>query len=191
MEAFLRGLLPKCLTGPTFSIYPSQCKQELLENLPQRLTGYASWLPETYRIVVLVDRDDDDCIDLKRQLEQSAAAAGLTTRSQALSERWQIANRIVIEELEAWYFGDWQAVREAYPRVSDGTPRQARYRDPDDVRGGTWEAFERILEKKGYFSGGLRKIEAARRISPFMDPDRNRSRSFAVFFETLVEMTAA
>ena len=77
-----------------------------------------------------------------------------------------------------------------YPRVSPNVAQQAGYRDPDAVRGGTWEAFERILEKRGYFKNGLRKIEAARAIAPNIDPARNRSRSFAAFRDALAEATA-
>ena len=47
------------------------------------------------------------------------------------------------------------------------------------IRGGTWETFERVLQKAGYFEGGLRKIEAAKTIGPHMVPDRNTSPSFA------------
>jgi hypothetical protein len=59
MEVFLRAHLPRLLGGDaTFNVYPSQGKQDLMRNLPDRLKGYASWLPEGWRIVVVVDRDD-------------------------------------------------------------------------------------------------------------------------------------
>jgi hypothetical protein len=90
--------------------------------------------------------------------------------------------------LEAWYFGDWKAVRTAYPGVSSTVPKQARYRDSDAIRGGTWEAFERILQKAGYFQGGLRKIEAARTIAAHMEPSRNSSCSFQVLRSALMEI---
>ena len=41
--------------------------------------------------------------------------------------------------------------------------------------------------KAGYFSGGLRKIEAAEQIAPHMDPSRNTSHSFQVFRDALLE----
>lgn len=188
MEAALRALLPSVLGATTFEIYPFQCKDELLGRLPDRLRGYASWLPDDHRVVVVVDRDDDDCRKLKRKLEAMAAAAGLVTRSNAEGDRYAVVNRLAIEELEAWYFGDWEAVRSAYPRLPATIPARAGYRDPDAVAGGTWEAFERILQKAGYFQGGLRKLEAARTIAPLMDPARNTSRSFQLFSSTLREM---
>jgi hypothetical protein len=64
----------------------------------------------------------------------------------------------------------------------------ARYRDPDAIAGGTWEAFERVLRQSGYFRGGLRKVEAARTIAPHIDPARNTSRSFQVLRDALVEL---
>ena len=108
---------------------------------------------------------------------------------QTADNSWQIVFRIVIEELEAWYFGDWDAVRDAYPEVSANIPQKARFRDPDAVKGGTWEAFERILQEHGHFRTGLRKVEAARMISARLDPDRNRSRSFAAFRDVVIEAT--
>ena len=95
-----------------------------------------------------------------------------------------------IEELEAWYFGDWEAVRAAYPRLKPTVPRPARYRVPDAIKGGTWEAFERIMQRHGYFETGLRKIEAARAVAARMEVDRNRSLSFVRFHEIIAEATA-
>ena len=96
----------------------------------------------------------------------------------------------MIEELEAWYFGDWQAVRAAYPRVSETIPNKAPYRVPDAIAGGTWEAFERILKRHGYFTTGLRKVETARAIAPHIDPKRSCSQSFGLFADTIAEAAA-
>ena len=187
MEAFLRALLPRLLPQDCdFVIHPVQGKQDLLKKIGARLQGYAAWLPEDWRIVVVVDRDDEDCIQLKRKLERFAAQAGLRTRRNARS-CWQLVNRIAIEELEAWYFGDWDAVRAAYPRVPATVPRQSRYRNPDAIAGGTWEAFERILQRHGYFKGGLLKIEVARTLGRHFDPFRCRSKSFAHFRDAVME----
>src|SRR5262249_49673762 len=139
---------------------------------------------------VVVDRDNDDCLVLKRQLEAMATAAGLRTRTCAGGECWQVVNRIAIEELEAWYFGDWQAVCSAYQKVPPTIPNQAGYRDSDAIRGGTWEVFERILQHHGYFKTGLRKVEAARSMGTHLDPGRSRSRSFVKFHEAIAEATA-
>lgn len=182
MEAALEIFLPRLLAEADFEIRRFQCKDDLLTHLPERLRGYRHWLPENWAILMLVDRDDDDCADLKQRLEAMAADAGLLSKSVAgVGRPFQVANRIAIEELEAWFFGDWQAVQAAYPRVSVNLPAKAGFRDPDAILGGTWEALERVLQRAGYFSGGLRKLECARSIARHMEPERNRSGSFQAF----------
>ncbi|MEW6039633.1 MAG: DUF4276 family protein [Pseudomonadota bacterium] len=191
MEVALERLLPKLLGETGFEIRRFQCKDELLARLPERLAGYAAWLPETWAILVLVDRDDDDCLALKQRMETIAENSGLLTKT-AVGDgrRFQVANRIAIEELEAWFFGDWQAVRAAYPRVPENIPNKAGFRDPDAISGGTWEALERVLNRAGYFTTGLRKLECARAVARYMEPDRNFSRSFHAFCSALAAALA-
>ncbi len=189
MEAFLRGLLPRLLPeGCSFAIHAFQGKMDLLARFEERLRGYAAWLPPDWRIVVVVDRDQDDCHALKEHLEAAAEAAGLTTRRRSVAT-WQVVTRLAIEELEAWYFGDWDAVVTAFPRLSRNIPSQRRYRDPDAIEGGTWEALEGILRRRGYFKAGLPKIEVARTLGRRLDPDRCRSASFRCFRDAVREAT--
>ena len=188
METLLRVLLPKLLGNTTFRIYPHQCKNELLLRLPQRLRGYEKWLPDNWRILVIVDRDNDDCKDLKAELDGIAANAGLRTSSAAGRKPYSILNRLAIEELEAWYFGDWEAVKAAYSGVPPTIPSGAKYHDPDAIKGGTWEALERLLQRAGYFKHGIRKIETAHAIARHMDPARNSSHSFQSLRTGLLDM---
>lgn len=188
MEAALRILLPNVLRRKSFEVYAYQGKQNLLKRLPERLSGYASWLPRNWRIVVIVDLDNDDCYQLKAHLDRAASNAGLITRTVSMGSRWQVLNRLAIEELESWYFGDWEAVQAAYPKVPPTISSQAKYRNPDAIAGGTSQAFERILRRAGYFAGGLRKIEVARAVAQYMRPERNTSHSFRVLLSALGEM---
>lgn len=188
MEATLRILLPRIIGATLFEVYSFQCKDNLLSSLPSRMKGYAKWLPDNYRIVVVVDRDDDDCKQLKANLERAARNAGLVTRSSAGGAVYQVVNRVAIEELEAWFFGDWNAVCRAYPGISRNVPQKRGFRDPDSVLGGTWEALERHLQRAGHFKTGLRKVEAARSITSQMLPENNRSKSFQLFRDSLTEM---
>lgn len=191
VEAFLRAFLPRLLPQDrTFQVHAFQGKSDLLGKLEARLRGYAAWLPADWRVVVVVDRDDDDCRKLKQQLETVATQVGLRTRTRAGNAQWQLVNRVAIEELEAWYFGDWEAVRAAYPRVPGTVPRRQGFRDPDAIAGGTWEAFERVLQRHGYFKGGLAKIDAARAIGALVARERTQSRSFAVFCDAIAEAVA-
>jgi len=192
-EAALLNMVPKILgASASFEIHPYQCKDDLLSKLPQVMRGYAKWLPDDWSIVVLIDEDRSDCDALKGRMEEAADAARLVTRTKAGSSnchaRFQVLNRIAIEELEAWFFGNVHAINQAYPRVPKTLGCRSRYKDPDSIKGGTWESLERELKKSGYFSGGLRKIEAAKTISAFIEPERNNSKSFQVFREGLREM---
>jgi hypothetical protein len=190
-EAALRNLAPKILRpGDTFDVHAFQNRHELLHRLPNGLKGYSYWLPEDWRIVVLVDQDSDDCRVLKAQLESAAQRAGLVTQSSSRQgEDFKVLNRVAVEELEAWFFGDPEAVVAACPRVLRSFSAAARYRDSDSIKGGTWEGLERVLQKAGYYRSGLPKITAARLISAHMNPDRNKSRSFRVFRNGLIRLS--
>ncbi|GAB1544307.1 DUF4276 family protein [Scytonema sp. NUACC21] len=192
MKEALQNLLPKILGDTnTFDIHPYQGKHNLLSKLPQRLKGYKSWLPDDYRIVVLVDEDREDCKDLKNKLEKIALDVGFSTKNSVdIGQKFQVLNRIAIEELEAWFFGDIDALTNAYPKVSSYIENHAKYRDPDAITGGTWEALEKVLQRSGYHQGGLEKTRAAREISLHMNPSNNRSKSFQIFYDGLLKIIA-
>lgn len=191
MEMFLRAWLPNHLPANcTFGIRAYKGKEALLRKIGGRLEGYAIWMDEGLRIVVIVDRDRDDCKKLKSNLEKICKDSGLRSKQAVGGPDWQVVTRIAIEELEAWYFGDWDAVRAAYPRVSASVPAKAPYRDPDAIAGGTWEAFERVLKKHGCIKYRLAKTKAATAIGNHIDPTRNRSHSFKVFWNAIAESIA-
>lgn len=190
-EVVVRGLLERRFgrVGPTsWAVYTFQGKRDLLNKLAQRLRGLRRSLPPDGCVLVLVDRDDEPCDSLKSRMIQTAREAGLIPSSDVHDPSWNVAIRIVVEELEAWFWGDAEALYRAYPKITRDLHLKAPYRDPDAIKGGTWETLERELQRAGYFKGGLRKIEAATEIVAHMDPARNRSRSFQVFWATLDAM---
>ena len=87
--------------------------------------------------------------------------------------------------------GDVHAVVQAYPGVpaNPGQPSADFAIVRPALRGGTWEALERVLQRAGYYPTGLPKIEAARRIAARMEPDRNRSPSFCCFRDGLRKLS--
>ncbi|HNR12261.1 MAG TPA: DUF4276 family protein [Thermodesulfobacteriota bacterium] len=187
-EVALINILPRILGENTaYAIRTFSGKQDLLTQLPLRLKGYRKWKPEDRRIVVLVDQDRENCLDLKDKLEEAARKAGFITKSGARGRRgFDVINRLAIEELEAWFFGDPKAIVQAYPRVPTTIGSKAPYRNPDAIVGGTWETLERVLQKAGYYPGGMPKAETAENISKYMDPSRNGSKSFQVFRDALL-----
>ncbi len=188
-EATLQILLPKIVLRPTsFTLHVMGGKKTLLKELPKRLRGYAHWLPSDWRIIVLIDRDQQECQKLKQDLEQACQEANLVSKTLASStDQIQVINRIVVEELEAWFFGDIEALRRAYPKFPNIT-NKAPYRDPDSIQGGTWEQLERLLKRAGYYQSGLPKIELAKTVAPYMEPTRNTSKSFQVFLQSLLQV---
>lgn len=186
-EIVLKQVVPKILGDEiTFKIHDLQGKHKLLKNLPDRLKGYSNILKsqEDWRIVVLIDEDREDCQKLKQKLEEFVENVGLTTPS--MSENFKVLNRIAVEELEAWFFGDIDAIRENYPKVSPTLAKKETYRNPDEIKGGTWEALERVLSNAGYYAKGfMSKTEIAKNIAPFMNPEINTSKSFQVFRDGL------
>jgi hypothetical protein len=189
-QEFLNYLLPKILRADiSYKIHPFRGKSDLLSKLPNRLKGYKACPPDEYKIVILIDKDDDDCCTLKKKLEQIASNIGFTTKSSTdIKQTFQVLNRIAVEELEAWYFGDNNAITTAYPKVSKNLANQSKYRIPDEIKGGTWEALERILQKAGYHQGGLEKVKAARQIAIHMNPKENKSSSFQAFYQGLLQL---
>jgi len=190
-EKSLEILLPR-IVGSEVShrIHAFNGKPDLLRKLPQRLAGYARFLPDDHRIVILVDRDQQECEQLKADLESIAHACGLRTKMSHGAARCQVLNRIAVEELEAWFLGDVEALRAEFPRLSPYLATQSKYRDPDAIRGGTFETLERLLQSKGYYPEGVPKIRLARRVASHMDPARNRSHSFIVFRDGLRGLVA-
>lgn len=194
MEAFLRDFVPRVLpSGIPWRPIDHGSKWQLLRALPDRLRGYAA-IPVGYRpkILVLVDRDDDDCIALKRQLDDATHGAGLVSRTGNHNGEFDVVNRIVVEELEAWFFGDGTALAQGWPGVPTSLPNCQRYRDPDAILGGTHEALLAVLQKAGHWRGmaKLPKSEVARRMATLIDPARNRSRSFHHFMTGLQALVA-
>jgi hypothetical protein len=178
----LRFILPKILAGRAkFKLINMRNKSRLIGQLPARLLGYKKRLDagEDLRIVVLVDRDRDDCAELKTRLERMARDAGLSTKTSTDQQgRFQVVNRIAIEELEAWFIGDTEALKSAFSGLR-GEAFPKSFNNPDNSGG--WEHLHRFLKSKGIYKSSYPKIEAARKIAPHMDIPRNKSRSFHHF----------
>jgi len=180
-EAFVAEVWGKMApAGATYQTHAFQGKQELLAQLPMQLKAYAKWIPDHFRIVILVDEDRQDCTGIKTLLEKMCRDAGLGTLT-APGSGARVANRIAVEELEAWMLGDPVALRMAFPKLPPTFEKSKAYRDPDAVKGGTWEALERLLQKAGYYQGGLAKVDCARKVAAHIEPERNLSKSFKVF----------
>ena len=190
MVAAMEHLLPRMVgSRAEWKLINHRGKQCLLGALPGMLRGYAR-MPGDIRILILVDRDDDDCRALKQRLEIAARDAGMPTKTHPSNGQFRVVNRIVIQELEAWFFGDPVVVDAAYANTRSVFARAA-YRNPDAIAH-TWEALGRILRNARHHLGAahLPKTAVARAIAAHMDPSRNSSPSFRAFHQGLEALLA-
>lgn len=170
---------------------PNPLDPTLLHNLPSKLRAYGKEDRADLLVVVLVDLDDHpDCRAFKQQL--TGLLAWCDPKPNCLF-------RIAIEELEAWYLGDREALLKAYPEA-DPVKLEA-YQQDSQCR--TWETLADILHPGGI---GVRRTAGvtgkrspsvlnhkmlwARTIAPEMDVERNRSGSFQCFRDGLRRLTA-
>ncbi len=185
MEMVLNHLVPRILDGKDYEmvVRTFNGKMDLLNKLPNYLKPYPKFIQHNHYLFILIDRDSQDCIELKHHLEVIVKDAKLVTRT-ANPQHYRVVNRIVIEELEAWYFGDVDAIKKAYPRYNP--PNPAKYRNPDQITGGTCDALGRELVY--YYPKRLPKIHVAENIAPHMNPHINQSKSFQVFRDALLAL---
>ncbi|MFM6253834.1 MAG: DUF4276 family protein [Dolichospermum sp.] len=180
-EIALNLIVPKIIGNiHTFKIHNFQSKDRLLKRLPERMKAYDNFIPDDWRIVILVDEDRSDCQELKKKLYN---ASSVVTQKKGNI----VLHRIVVEELESWFIGDVAAIRTEYEKIPASLSQQAKFRDPDTIKGGTWEELDKILKRYGYETG-LQKMDFAQKVSPHMDVENNQSRSFQVFRDGLRRM---
>jgi len=145
----LEGLLPRLIPNHKFAVYPHQGKGKIpndpqappnpmhrgvLDLLPATLRAWGKSLsPQTDRVVLLVDLDDDDCKFLLQKLSDVLAA---------IEPAPICIFRLAIEEVEAWYLGDWAALKRAFPRATKIL--WSSYKQ--DAICGTWETLQKIIQ---------------------------------------------
>lgn len=175
----------------SYRLIPFNGIEDLRKKLPGQLAAYKRWIPEHYRLIVIIDRDEADCHNRKGELEVIAQTAGLPTKSAPDPYgKFQVINRIAIEELEAWFFGDVPALSAAYPGVPSSLGSNRAFRQPDAIKGGTAERLHGVLQSAGHYTGipKLPKREVARAIAEQMEPSRNTSPSFRAFWDTVISL---
>ncbi|MGH3545333.1 MAG: DUF4276 family protein, partial [Mycobacteriales bacterium] len=158
-EKALEILLPKIVPGNPCKIRNFRGKQSLLTGLPQLLracTARLKW--EQLKVVVLIDRDNDNCLQLKDRLQRIATEAGLAT-TEGSTQHVTVLNRIVICELESWFLGDVPALRSVYPRVPASLGEREGFRDPDAISGSAARALDDVLRDHGYRRTGSQKVQ--------------------------------
>jgi hypothetical protein len=151
---------------------PDPSKRMLLDQLPRLLRGYGK-CAGIDAIIVILDSDRRDCREFLGELQAIVGACHPAPNT---------LFRLAIEEMEAWYLGDREALLQAYPRAKKDVLRQYVQDSVCD----TWELLadaiypggRTAIKKAGWPLPGQVKAEWAIKIGPHLDPDRNISPSF-------------
>lgn len=160
MKYFLDGILPKILPEDVaFITIPHEGKSDLQKSIPRKLRG---WNEPNVKFVIVQDQDMNDCVALKQKLLD---LCGADTHEKII--------RIACHELEAWYFGDLEAVSKAYGKDLSAISRKKMYQIPDNIISPKGE-LKKILPEHQQISG-------AKKIAEYIDVDKNTSTSFRVF----------
>jgi len=181
-------LLPKLLgDGITFRIHPYKgvgripkgfkpgsdaSKRQLLSQLPRLLQGYGN-VPDCGTVIVICDLDSK---------EKEQFLSELQNVLDTCTKKPETFFFLAIEEFEAWYLGDLDAIRKAYSRAKNNVLNSY----VNDSICGTWELLadavykggHKALLKKGWQAVGEQKKIWAETISPHMNVDGNSSPSF-------------
>ncbi|HNN95793.1 MAG TPA: DUF4276 family protein [Pseudomonadota bacterium] len=164
------GRIPKNLNSS-----PDPAKRILLDRLPRILAGYGK-TPGIDAVVVLLDADKRNCVEF---------LAELRTLHEGCQPTPKTLFRLAIEEIEAWYLGDPEALRQAFPRTTRPKWVLLRKYVPDS-QCNTWEFLADIvypggasvIKKKGWPLPGQIKHDWAQKVGPLLVVERNRSPSF-------------
>jgi hypothetical protein len=158
---------------------PNKNDQTLLHNLAAKLRAYSKEDDSDLIVVVLVDLDDrENCIAFKNEL---------VALLDFCDKKPRVLFRIAIEELEAWYLGDFAALKLAYPDMKQDIFDTY----VQDSQISTWETFAEMVHPSGLnalITKGKRsnfvleeKVNWAKNICPHLNVEQNQSPSFCCF----------
>jgi len=187
-EAWIADWARRLIPGHKVRVYPHQGKGRLLTNeqpdkaqrgvldlLRATLRGWANTFnPDTDRILVLVDRDEDDASELRQRMRAV---------HEEISPTRPAAFQVAVMESEAFFLGDRRALKLAWPgadlKLLDSTKPDEDWR---------WELFSKVIK-----TSGQNKPAWARAIAPHLGtqlsgPDANRSPSFRSFAAALLQL---
>jgi hypothetical protein len=163
MKVLLEGLLPRLMPNLPFLCVAHEGKQDLEKSIPRKLRA---WGEPGVAFVVVRDSDGRDCMQVKRHIASLCVDAG----------RADTLVRIACQELEAWYFGEPDALAQAYGRPALGEiSGKVKYRDSDAIQKPSAELETLVPE--------FQKVSGARRLGTVLSEAGNRSHSFHVFLD--------
>ena len=166
-RAMLENLLPRILPDNITARYVVfEGKQDLDKQLARKLRG---WRVPDARFVVMRDKHQADCREVKCRLVRSCRNAGKS----------DVLVRILCHELENWYLGDLNAVEQGLQITGLAQKQQrSRYRTPDRIA-------NPVQELRRLTGDRYQKVAGSRAVGLHLSPDGNCSHSFTVFVSGL------
>ncbi len=160
-----KGRIPTDLLSP-----PAGHLRGLLDQLPAKLRGF-SYLGDEACVLILVDSDEQSCVELLSQLTDMLAR--LPKRPA------RVLFRIAVEEIESWLIADSAAVAKAYPKAKVARLRKLA---PDAVVG-AWEQLAAALGVPERTVTGATKTLWSQAIAPHLELNDPPSPSMRKFVE--------
>lgn len=169
MAEIVNIVVPKIVpSGVAVQAIPHEGKSDLESSLPRKLRA---WREPGVSFVVMRDKDSGDCVKIKKHLLELCKDAG----------RADTLVRIVVHELENWYFGDLVAVATAFEQPGlELQSKKAKYRTPDRISNACQE-FKKLVPD-------FQKVSGAKAIAPHLNITRNTSHSFKIFTSGVAKM---
>ena len=157
----------------------------LLNNLRLYLRGFdrsLSHMPHA-SIIVVLDNDKRNCAEFQKTLDKIAAESVMVTDCVVC---------IAVKEMEAWLFGDEDAITSAYPNAKK---KYLKSYEQDGICD-TWEVLANMVypgglvalkkkSKNSYSATGIAKSEWADKIGKMLNLGKNQSPSFNRFLNVL------
>ncbi len=137
---------------------PNPKHRGLFDQLPAKLRGFGKYMDEQCLVLVLVDVDNDDCVQLLTEL--NALLQILPSKPP------RVLFRLAIEETESWFLADTNAVKTAFPNAKIGQIQNIQ----PDARVGAWEKLAECLGHK-ISNGAPKKTYWAEQIAPHLNLD--------------------
>lgn len=160
MKYFLDGILARIVPeGVSYITIPHEGKSDLQKSIPKKLKG---WTAKDAKFVIVQDQDSNDCRELKKKLLELCQPT-----------EHEVLVRIACHELEAWYFGDLDAVSKAYHVNLREIKRKKSYRIPDEIINPKNQLKKFLPEHQ--------QISGAKKIAEYIDVEHNSSASFQTF----------
>lgn len=182
MKSLLKVILPKIMPEKwvleeNVFLRPHQGKGDLMRSIPKKMRAYSH---SSYKVglVILHDKDSNDCIQLKDEILSLA---------QGISDCPPCLVRIVCTELESWYLADFDALQNAYPKITviGKNRNKSKFRHPDSITNAAEELQKLIPE--------YQKIRGSEAIAPHLNvhiSNDTRSKSFYHFVTGLQRFLA-